>query len=215
MMTQPGKMQSRGEAGSGDGPLSVRGCPSTVRGHPKILSKPLRRKHLRDPPLERRSLCTPSGQKPRARPSLPGPGAGHPLHGAGGHGVPTVVRDRRRRACYVSDRPVNAGNSRSLPVTPGQPSTPAHLRNRKATRCPYRPPKWVLADEHHQDDGGQTSLSAVSIVRSWHLAFRPSCWWRQSRRSRSARPPVAVDQGQGCICRGSTRECHWRAAPPT
>jgi len=37
--------------GSGDGPLSVRGCTSTDQGHPKILSKPLRRKHLRHPPL--------------------------------------------------------------------------------------------------------------------------------------------------------------------
>jgi hypothetical protein len=27
-----------GVGGSGDGPLSVRGCPSTVKGHPKILS---------------------------------------------------------------------------------------------------------------------------------------------------------------------------------
>ena len=53
--------------GSRDGPLSVRGCPSTVKGHPKILSKPLRRKHLRDPPLERRSLYAPSGQIPRVR----------------------------------------------------------------------------------------------------------------------------------------------------
>jgi len=52
---------------AGDGPLSVRGCPSTVKGHPKILSKPLRRKHLRDPPLERRSLCNPSGQRTKVR----------------------------------------------------------------------------------------------------------------------------------------------------
>jgi hypothetical protein len=46
--------------------------------------------------------------------SLPGPDAGHPLHGAGGHGVPTVVRGCRRRARYVPDRPVSAGNLRSL-----------------------------------------------------------------------------------------------------
>jgi hypothetical protein len=45
--------------GSADDPLSVRGCPSTVKGHSKILSEPLRRKHLRDPPLERRSLMHP------------------------------------------------------------------------------------------------------------------------------------------------------------
>src|SRR6185437_3501121 len=62
---------------SGDSPLSVRGCPSTVKGASRFLRK--------WPPatLERRSLCTPSGQKPRARTSLPGPDAGHPLQGAG------------------------------------------------------------------------------------------------------------------------------------
>jgi hypothetical protein len=47
-----------------------------------------------------------------------------PLHRAGGHDgddedqdaeVPTVVRDRRRRARYAPDRLVNAGYSRSLP----------------------------------------------------------------------------------------------------
>ena len=32
--------------------------------------------------------------------------------------VPTVARDRRRRARCVPDRPVNAGNSRSLPDSP-------------------------------------------------------------------------------------------------
>ena len=47
--------------GSGDGPLSVRGCSSTVKDASRFLRK--------WPPatLERRSLCTPSGQKPRAR----------------------------------------------------------------------------------------------------------------------------------------------------
>ena len=97
--------------GSGDGPLSVRGCPSTVKGHLKILSKPLRRKHLQDPPLERRSLCTPSGQKPRARPSLPGPGAGHPLHGA-------APNDLKRRAINVQLARATSGQSRPLRVIP-------------------------------------------------------------------------------------------------
>ena len=39
--------------------------------------------------------------------------------------VSTAVHDRRRRARYVPDRPVNAGNSRSLPDSPDRP---AHLR---------------------------------------------------------------------------------------
>jgi hypothetical protein len=52
--------------------------------------------------------------------NLPGPGAGHLLHGAGGQRVvplaedqaaevPAVMRARRRRARCVPDRPVNAG----------------------------------------------------------------------------------------------------------
>jgi hypothetical protein len=47
--------------GSGDGPLSVRGCPSTVKSAPRFLSK-MAFSHSRP-----WSLCTPSGQKPRAR----------------------------------------------------------------------------------------------------------------------------------------------------
>jgi hypothetical protein len=43
------------------------GAPPPSRGTRRSFLKLLRRKHLRDPPLERRSLCTPSSQKPRAR----------------------------------------------------------------------------------------------------------------------------------------------------
>ena len=34
-----GRRKAAVKLGSGDGPLSIRGCPSTVKGHPKILSK--------------------------------------------------------------------------------------------------------------------------------------------------------------------------------
>ena len=42
------------------------GAPPPSRA-PEDPFKPLRRKHLSGPALERRSLCTPSGQRPRAR----------------------------------------------------------------------------------------------------------------------------------------------------
>jgi hypothetical protein len=35
-----------------------------------------------------------------------------------GDELPTVVRDSRRRACCVPDRPVKAGKSQSLPDSP-------------------------------------------------------------------------------------------------
>jgi hypothetical protein len=70
--------------------------------------------------------------------SLPGPDAGHPLHGAGGHEDATVAYDRRRRAGCLPDRPVNAGNSRSLPDSP--PRRP-HLRTGRLARCANRPSK--------------------------------------------------------------------------
>ena len=54
--------------------------------------------------------------------------------------APTVVRDRRRRARCVPDRP---GQRRELTVTPGQPDTPAHLRTGRLTRCANRPSKLV------------------------------------------------------------------------
>jgi hypothetical protein len=51
---------------SGDGPLSVRGCPSTVKGTRRSFLT-ASQKGSSGPTLERRSLCTPSVQKPRAR----------------------------------------------------------------------------------------------------------------------------------------------------
>ena len=55
----------------------------------------------------------------------------------GCHRMATVVRDRRGRARCVPDRPVNAGNSRSLRTT-RYPGSPAH---RQLTRCAYRSSK--------------------------------------------------------------------------
>ncbi len=76
----------------------------------------------REVTLDPGDLCGHSGQKPRARRSLPGPDAGHPLQAAGGHcgndedqGIKVQLsRDRGRRARCVPDRPVSGGNLRSL-----------------------------------------------------------------------------------------------------
>jgi hypothetical protein len=101
----PGWAQARGW------PAECPGVPLHRQGAPEDPFKPLRRKHLRDPSLERRSLCAPSGQKPRARPSLPEPDAGHPLQGAGiSHG-----REERRAISVQLDR-VTSGHSWAVEV---------------------------------------------------------------------------------------------------
>jgi hypothetical protein len=70
------------------------------------------------PALERRSLCTPSGQKSTARQEPARTGRGPSPARCGRSRVLTVVRNSRRRARCVPDRPVNAGESRSLPDSP-------------------------------------------------------------------------------------------------
>lgn len=65
--------------GSGDGPLSVRGRPSFVKGALRFLRNGLR------PPLTGGASAPPPASNYRAGPSLPGPDAGHPLPSTGGH----------------------------------------------------------------------------------------------------------------------------------
>jgi hypothetical protein len=72
---------------SGDGPLSVRVRPSSLkrdcdRGTMSTGEKCRVYAHAKSR-LTPGCLCGHSGQKPRARRSLPGPDAGHPLHTAG------------------------------------------------------------------------------------------------------------------------------------
>jgi hypothetical protein len=75
-----------GVSGSGDGPLSVRGCPSTVKGHPKILSDRFAESIFGTRPLSVGASAPPPVRDQGPGGSLPGPDAGHPLHGAGGVG---------------------------------------------------------------------------------------------------------------------------------
>jgi hypothetical protein len=63
--------------------------------------------------------------------------------------MPTVVRDRRRRARCVPDRPVNVGSLRSLQDSPilrltcGQAGRPTRCANRPSKQRPAR----CLADK--------------------------------------------------------------------
>ena len=81
-------------AGSGDGPLSVRGAPSPSRGIRRSFQDRFAESIFETHPLSGGDLCTLSGQRPRAQAGAwPGPDAGHPLHGAGGFNA-RQARDR-------------------------------------------------------------------------------------------------------------------------
>ena len=58
-------VRRRAECGAGirDGPLSVRGAPRHRQGAPEDPFRPLRRKHLRDPPLPRRATSVPDAPR--------------------------------------------------------------------------------------------------------------------------------------------------------
>ena len=57
---------------------SVSGVPRHRQGHPKIISNPLRRNDLRDPPLSVGASAPPPARDQGPDRSLPGPDAGHP-----------------------------------------------------------------------------------------------------------------------------------------
>jgi hypothetical protein len=64
----------------------------------------------REVALDPGDLCGHSGQKPRARPTLPGQDAGHPLQSA-------ALHDLKRRAINVQLAGTTSGQSRILWVT--------------------------------------------------------------------------------------------------
>jgi hypothetical protein len=63
---------------------SVSGGAPHRQGHPKIISNPLRRNDLQDPPLSVGASAPPPVRDQGPGRSLPGPDAGHPLQAAGG-----------------------------------------------------------------------------------------------------------------------------------
>jgi len=110
----PGEMHSWG---SGQGPgmarSSVRGCPSAVKGHPKILSNRFAESIFGTHPLSGGDLCTPSGQRPRARQEPARTGRGPSPARCG-----SVTTGEKLDVPAASDQPVNIGKSRSLPDSP-------------------------------------------------------------------------------------------------
>ena len=121
---------------SGDGPLSVRGCPSSVKGTEDPF-KTASQKASSGPALERRSLCTPSGSETKGQAEPARTGRGPSPARCGRSGVPTFVRNHRRRARCVPDRPVNAGKSQSLAHSGCIPSkTPQAWRSTATCTAP-------------------------------------------------------------------------------
>jgi hypothetical protein len=130
---------------AGDGPLSVRARPSSLKRDYDRRATSTGGKYLVNVHAKSRLIPEPLQA---LRPETKGQAgacpdrAGHPLYGAGGHGVPTIVRDRRRRGPLHAR---SAGQRRVPPVTPGQPYTPAHLRTGRPARCANRPSKQRVA----------------------------------------------------------------------
>jgi hypothetical protein len=118
--------------GAGDGPLSVRGCPSTVKGHPKILSNRFAESIFGTHPLSVGASAPPPVRDQGPGSSLPGPDAGHPLQAAGGHHGRNL------------DVPATCPIGRSTPEIHGHSRTvgcTVHLRTGRQTRCANRPSK--------------------------------------------------------------------------
>ncbi len=86
------------------------GAPPPSRA-PEDDFKPLRRNHLRDPPLSVGASAPPPVRDQGPGQSLPGPDAGHPLQAAGSHG-----KEEDRRAISVQSDRVTSGQSRVAPV---------------------------------------------------------------------------------------------------
>jgi hypothetical protein len=164
---------------SGDGPLSVRGCPSTVKGTRRsFLTAPP--KASSGPALERRSLCTPSGQKPRARPEPARTGCG-----------PSPIRCRRSRvptATHDRSTPGTHGHSRTARYSssPGQrQADPPTFQAGDQASCTPRAPAHGES-RSHADTRGQPEIS----VTDDH--------WRPLRRSAGCREACdAVVRGGG------------------
>jgi hypothetical protein len=95
---------------------------------------------FRTNPLSGRDLCTPSGQRPRAR-QQPAPDRTRAIpYTVRAEAGLTGGRGRGRRARCVR----SAGQRRVLTVTHGQPNTAADLRTGRLTRCANRPSKLVF-----------------------------------------------------------------------
>jgi hypothetical protein len=114
-----GRCESPGWLRSGDGPLSIRGCPSTVKGTRRSFLT-ASQKRSSGPTLERRSLCTPSGQKPRVRrePARTGRGPSPARCGSACYRAAsaelTATVTATAAATGLQQRPATARNTRTI-----------------------------------------------------------------------------------------------------
>ena len=155
--------------GSGDGPLSVRERPSTVKGTRRSILT-ASQKPSSGPALERRCLAPLRSETQGPGRSLPGPDAGHRLHAAG------QSRRAELDARCVPDRP----SSGYLTATNGQPDARRPAVNSSRHRHSRPPSK-----------GWPDRLSDPSVQRLINTKTRRLAQgvWREGRRAPSCRGP--------------------------
>jgi hypothetical protein len=130
------------------GPLSVCTRPSSIkhdrdRGAASTGGKCLVNVHAKSCLIPETSTDTPV-RKQGPGGSLPGPDAGHPLHGAGDHGLPTVARteDGVPVACPIGrSTPGTCGYSRTARYTASPASRQAGPLRKPPSKLGVTPPK--------------------------------------------------------------------------
>jgi hypothetical protein len=173
--------------------------PSAATCEPKVREGAEPRSNARDTLVMRRSLGSDKDQ---------------------GAEAPTVVRDRRRRARCVPDRPVNAGNLRSLPDNPirpltcvqaGRPAARTELLSNGSRRPGFC---WSPVSPEKKARGqSQCPLEVVESSRqhdaypflSFMLTTRP---FQESRLKPKAGGQVSSGAGLGQIRNNASAYCH-------
>jgi hypothetical protein len=177
--------------GSGDGPLSVRERPSTVKGTRRSILT-ASQKPSSGPALERRCLAPLRSETQGPGRSLPGPDAGHRLHAAG------QSRRAELDARCVPDRP----SSGYLTATNGQPDARRPAVNSSRHRHSRPPSK-----------GWPDRLSDPSVQRLINTKTRRLAQgvWREGTASPVLPGPGAeprdIDTPAACAARGKGSPC--------
>jgi hypothetical protein len=148
-------LRAGGEAAIRGWPTQCPGVPLHRQGHPKILSNRSAESIFGTHPNGRRSLCTPSGHKPRARPEPARTGCG-----------PSPVWCRRSRvpaATHDRSTPGTHGHSRtarySSPPGQRQAHPPTFQAGDQASCTPRAPPHGE--SRSHADTRGQPEISVT------------------------------------------------------
>jgi hypothetical protein len=111
------------------------------------------------------SLHGHAGQKPRVRRSLPGPDAGHPLHGGGGHREVSMIRNIRGMISAgreMIDR-VQSGRVQEFARLDGRTPEPCACPLHVKPICKPDAPEWDGTGET-----GQTDCAVLGLVRRGH-----------------------------------------------